>query len=86
MLGQFDQAVKIRAAAGQHQARGNLRVEAGALQFVADQREQFLRSRLDDFVQHAREDSARRAVADAGDFDGAIFGEQVRARRSRAGA
>ena len=72
-LGQFDQAVQMRAAAGQHEAGGDLRFEAAALQFVANQREQFLRARLDDFVQHARENGARRAVADAGDLDGDVF-------------
>ena len=70
VLGQFDQAGKARAAAGKDQAGGDLRVEAGAFEFVAHQREQFLGARLDNFVEHARKNGARRAVADAGDFDG----------------
>ena len=66
----------MRAAAGENEAGGNLRFEAGAAEFVADQHQQFLSARLDDFGEHAREHGARRAVADAGDFDGGVFGQQ----------
>ena len=86
LLGQFDQAVELRAAAGENESGGNLRFETGAAQFVADQRQQFLRARLDDVRQHAREDRARRAVAHAGDFDRAVFVQQFAERRSRARA
>ena len=76
-LGQLHQAAQVRSAAGQHSPAGIMRVQSAALQFVANQREQFLRARLDNFVQHARENGARRTVADAGDLDGAIFHDQI---------
>ena len=80
------EAVQARAAAAQNESGGNLRVEAGALQFVANQREQFLRARLDDVGEHARENGARRTIADAGDFDGAVFLQAAPRRRNRDGA
>ena len=58
-------------------------VQTGVLEFLADEQEQLLRARLENIVQHARRDGARRAIADAGDFDAALFTQQRRARRSR---
>ena len=85
-FGQLDEAVEIRAAARQHQARGNQGSESAALQFVPHQRQQFLRARLHDFVEHAREHRAHRAIADAGDFDRLVLHDQILIRRSRARA
>src|SRR5271163_3844090 len=48
-LGQLAQAAQLRAAAGEHDARGNHAFSAAAAQFVADQHQQFMRARLDDF-------------------------------------
>ena len=56
---------------------GISRGKTAALQFVANQREQFLRSRFDNFVQHSRKDRARRTIADAGDLDRMILQNQV---------
>ena len=46
------------------------------MQIVANEREQFLRAGLDNFREAARENHARRAVADAGNFDGGISAHQ----------
>ena len=86
MLGQLRQAAELRAAAGEHDSGGNLRFEAGAAQIVANQHQQFLRARLDDFGKHARENGARRAVAHAGNFDGEDPPSPVRETRRRARA
>ena len=77
-LCQFIQSAQASATAGQNKSGGNLAVEAGALQVVADQREQFHRARLDDVRKHVREDGARRAIADAGNFNRAIFLHECR--------
>src|SRR5258706_16281073 len=77
----IEQTVQFCAAARQHESRGNLPVEPGALQVIANQSEQFLGARLDDVRELARENCARRAVADAGDLDWMIFYQQ---RQSRA--
>ncbi len=73
LLGEIDQAIKARAAAGEDEAGGDLSVEAGALEIVADEREKFHGARLDDVGEHASEDGTWRAVAYAGDFDGSVF-------------
>src|SRR5580693_8539977 len=39
-----------------------------------------MRARLDDFGEHARKYSARRTVADAGDFDGRVFRQKFAQR------
>src|SRR5512141_1793770 len=46
-LGEIDDAFHLRAAAGQHDARGDVLVEARAAQLLAHQREEFLVTRLD---------------------------------------
>src|SRR5580658_4641995 len=78
LLGEIDKAVEARAATGEDEAGGDLAVEAGALEVVADEREKFHGARLDDVGEHAGEDGARRAVADAGDFDGSVLMEKRR--------
>ena len=75
LLGEFKQAVEPGAAAGQHEACGNLLVQAGTLQIVANQCEQFLARGSMISVSMRAKISARRAVADAGNFDGAVFPE-----------
>ena len=65
-----------RHAAGENKTSGNLLKQAGALQIVANQREQFLCARLDDFCKRASKNCARRPVTDAGNFDGAVFAQQ----------
>ena len=72
----IEQAVELGSAAGENESRWDLLVEAGALQIIAYQSEQFVGPWLDDVGHHARKNHARRPVADAGDFDGAVFGEQ----------
>src|SRR5690242_8934925 len=64
--------METRAAARQNKSSGNLAIEAGALQIVADHGEQFHGARLNDVRQHVRENGSRRPVTDAGDFDGTI--------------
>ena len=76
-LGQLDQALQVRSAAAQYQAGGDQRAKTAALQFVANQREQLLRPRLDNFVQHPRKHRARRTIPDAGDLDRVIFQNHV---------
>src|SRR5690242_380537 len=72
LLGEFVQVVQARTATSEDKSGGNLVIQAGALQIVADQRKQFHGARLDDVREHVRENGARRAVADTGNFDGAI--------------
>src|SRR5580692_3415981 len=78
LLGEIDQAVEASAASGEDKAGGDLSVKAGALEVVADEREKFHGARLDDVGEHAGENGARRAVADAGDFDRGVFVEKRR--------
>ena len=73
VLGEFDQAVQASAATGEDEAGGDLSVEAGALEVVADEREELHGAGLDDVGEHAGEDRARRTVAYAGNFDGSVF-------------
>src|SRR5215472_10737171 len=75
---QFIQAIQTSAAAGKDKSGGNLAVQAGALQVVADQRKQFHGARLDDVRERVRENGARRAVTDAGNLNGAVFSHERR--------
>src|SRR4029077_12134368 len=61
------------AAARQNKSSGNLAIESGALQIVADERKQFQGARLDDVREHVSKNGARRTVAHAGNFDRAFF-------------
>ena len=60
----------------QNKSRGNLRFEAGAAQVVANQSEKFLARGSMMSVSMRAKIRARWAVADAGDFDGAVFAQQ----------
>src|SRR5579862_1151643 len=76
LLHHFDKASEARPAARENKTGGNLFVEAGTAGFVADQGEKLLRAGLDDIGKHSGKDSARRAIANAGNFDGGIFGQK----------
>src|SRR5947207_8478576 len=80
MLDEIIEAAQTRAAAGKNKSGGHLAVEADALEVVANQREQFHGARFDDVREHVRENLARRAVADAGDFQRAIVFEECGGR------
>src|SRR5262245_20178622 len=58
-------AFHLRAAAGEHDARGDHFFEAGATQLLANQSEQFLVARLDDFGERLAREPARRTIAHA---------------------
>src|SRR5216684_2888455 len=72
LLGQFLESVEARATARHDKSGGNLAVQPGALQIVAKQRKQFHGARLDDVREHVGKDRARRAVANAANFDGTV--------------
>src|SRR5213593_1525323 len=72
LLDQFSEPVQARAAARQDKSCGELAVQPGALQVVANQRKQFHGAWLDDVRQHVREDGPRRTITDAGNLDCAI--------------
>ncbi len=78
LLDDVIEAAQTRAAAGENESSGNLAVQASALEIVANEREQFHGARLDDVGQHVREDRARRAVANAGDFNRAVIRDERR--------
>src|SRR5690242_13610104 len=80
MLDEVIQATQTRAASGENKSRGHLAVEADTLEVVANEREQFHGARFDDVREHVRENLARRAVADAGDFQSAIVFEECGGR------
>src|SRR5262249_15370168 len=73
LLGQFEQTVEACGSSGKNEARRDLLVEASALEVIAEEGKQLIRARLEDVGEHARENCARRAVANAGDFNGAVF-------------
>src|SRR5580704_10720419 len=76
IFGDFHQPVQPRSPAGENETSGNLRKHSGALQIIADQRQQFRSARFNDVGEHARKHRARRPVAHAGNFDGGIFVQQ----------
>src|SRR5262249_54466952 len=75
LLGHFREAAEARATAGKDKAGWHLPRCAGALQLIANERKQLLRTWLDNIGESLRKNRARRTIADAGDFDGGIFGE-----------
>ena len=77
VLGQLHQPPEVRTASGEHDARRDLRSQPSAAEFVANQQEQLVRARLDDFKEHARENRSRGPVAHAGDLDSEIFRHQL---------
>ena len=66
---ELHRAFHLRAAAGEHDARGDHFLEARAAQLFANQREQLFVARLDDFRERLARQPARRAIADARHFD-----------------
>src|SRR6202011_2205136 len=76
LLDQLIETVEARAATTQHKSRGDLRFQARAAQIVANHGQQFHRTRLDDVCESARENSALRAVAYAGNFNGAVLAQK----------
>src|SRR5882757_9262534 len=73
LLGHFVEAVQARAAARKNKTRRNLFQQTGALEVVANQYNEFLRARFDNFREHPRENRPRRPVANAGDLDRRIL-------------
>src|SRR6266568_2042976 len=84
MLDEFIEAAQARAASGENKSGGHLAIEACALEVVTNEREQFHGARFDDVREHVRENLARRAVANAGDFERAIVFEECRSRPAMA--
>jgi len=78
LLGHFVEAVQAPAAARKNKAGRNLFQQTGALQVVANQRDEFLRARFDNFRQHPRENRPRRPIANAGDFDRRVLLQKCR--------
>src|SRR5215470_13066098 len=69
MLGDFDQAVEHRAAAGEHYAAGQLPVESRLPNLVLDMGEDLLGAGFEDVAQDLARNRARRASSDARHFD-----------------
>src|ERR1700754_3813294 len=78
LFGELHGAFHLRAAAGEHHARGDDFLEAGAAQLFADQREHFLVARLDHFGERLAREPPRRTVADARHFDRLVGVRQLR--------
>jgi hypothetical protein len=78
LLGQLDQAVHLRAAAGQHHAARDQVLEAAAAQLVVQQGQQLLVARLDHLGQGLAREPPRRTIADARHLDGLAVGGQLR--------
>src|SRR5208283_230464 len=82
LLGELDGTFHLGAAAGEHDASRHGLLQPGAAQLVANQCEQFLVARLDDFGERLAREPPRRTVADARHFDGLVG---IRELRQRAG-
>src|SRR5215472_1281586 len=78
VLDEVVEAAQARSAAGENKSGGHLAIEALALDVVANEREQFHSARLNNICQHVGKDLARRAVANAGDFERAIILQERR--------
>src|SRR5713226_3827185 len=73
LLGKLIEPAQASPAARQNKSGRDLAVQSGALQIIAEEREQFHGAGLDDVRQHVRENGAWRTVADAGNLDRTIF-------------
>src|SRR2546430_10682828 len=76
LLDDFIEAAQARAASGENEPGGNLAVEPGALEVVAHQAKQFHGARFDNVGEHVRKNLARRAVADAGNFNRGVVSNE----------
>ena len=83
LLGDLRHAVEHRAAAGQHDARVERLLVAGAADLVPDQVEDLLGARLQDLRQDAARHHARLAAADARHLHRLVLVDHRRTARSR---
>src|SRR5215467_2125612 len=80
MLDEVVQPAQARAPTDKNKSSRHLAIEASTLEVIANQREKFHSARLNNIGEHMGKDLARRAVADAGDFECAIVFEEGRGR------
>src|SRR5208282_5538932 len=76
-LHQVRQPAQSRPAAGQHDSRGDARIQASVLQLGVHQLEQFGGARLGNIREHAGKNRARRPPAHARNFNGRIAAQQL---------
>ena len=80
LLGQSDQPLHLRAAAGQHHAARDQILESAAAELGLDEDEQLLVTRLDDLAQDLAGEPARRPIAHARHLDGLVGRRELRER------
>ena len=73
----FGESVQTRTATREDKPGGDLGVQTGTPQIVRDERQKFLRARFDNVREHARKNRTRGAIADAGDFNGAVLAQKI---------
>src|SRR3546814_12217695 len=78
LLGQFDYARDLRLTTGQQEAASAQVVPIGAMQFLANEMEQLLVARLDDFGERQPRQASRRRLTHALDLDFFVRGSELR--------